>query len=464
MRLRCWFSAVGSASIANAAALFQKQQTLSRGVPPTERSDFPESVTRAAAWQLEKVGSSESPDADSKQGRVIQSAENSRSAHNVSDDAHSVPSEALKKQVTSTCACNVKDDPDCDCILDEKKKGAELLAVSSNGSEDGDDCECINGKSVDPDCECPPLSEEDAVVSDKDATTDHADSDESCYCERDDPDCDCILGESEKIEIRTPAATAAASSAQEDRGDSEEGQAVSTTENTARKGEEETNEQSASRKSEPQSSSVTRSIDSIVNLSNISGRKQTPQVINNGPVPAAPAPVAAPQPVAPPVQPAGSVAVAQPVAVDPVQAKYDELMGRIKQLRDEIAMWSDHPTWNQKIVTDKLAVEKETTPALADMLADIRYELHQLAVPVFVEVLTDKLEILLAQEKDLKKELENQKKGLAEDGEWEKFGGKAGPKEKQKGGPRIEWPTMLILFLVGIIVVGLVYTVTQRSR
>ena len=49
-----------------------------------------------------------------------------------------------------------------------------------------------------------------------------------------------------------------------------------------------------------------------------------------------------------------------------------QLQGQIARLREEIALWSDHDTWNAKIAADKAAVEKETTPGLADMLGDIR--------------------------------------------------------------------------------------------
>jgi len=79
-----------------------------------------------------------------------------------------------------------------------------------------------------------------------------------------------------------------------------------------------------------------------------------------------------------------------------------------------------------------------------------------------VEVLTDKLELLLAEERDLKKQLEGRGEIVGSDGEqWEK---------KRKGGKdkpdvnRINWPTMLVVFLVGVIVVGLVYTMTSRRR
>lgn len=94
-------------------------------------------------------------------------------------------------------------------------------------------------------------------------------------------------------------------------------------------------------------------------------------------------------------------------SLEDLQLKLQSVQDRLARLRAEIALWSDHDSWNEKMIKDKDAVGLEMkSPALGDMLGDIRYELHQLTVPVFVEVLTDKIEMLLREEKELKERIE----------------------------------------------------------
>ena len=66
-------------------------------------------------------------------------------------------------------------------------------------------------------------------------------------------------------------------------------------------------------------------------------------------------------------------------------------------------------SWDNKIAADQKALAKETTGALADMLGDMRSELHQLAVPVYTDILYENLDALNEKEHFLKNEIEEMK-------------------------------------------------------
>jgi len=139
--------------------------------------------------------------------------------------------------------------------------------------------------------------------------------------------------------------------------------------------------------------------------------------------PVAPAPVA-PAPVAPaPAKPAAEEelsgeekypGVEVPHPWDELEGHLSEVQTRQSQLKSELKIWADHSTWDSKISKDKEALAKETTAALADMLSDIRGELHQLAVPVYTDVLYDNLSTLGEKEHYLKREIEHLKEDYAE--------------------------------------------------
>jgi hypothetical protein len=154
-----------------------------------------------------------------------------------------------------------------------------------------------------------------------------------------------------------------------------------------------------------------------------------PVVAPAPPVPA-PTPVAPPVPVAPvaptPVAPVAPMKV-QPLVMGPppppltphvdhtprpwneLEGHLDEVQTRQAQLKSELKLWSDHAAWDNKIAADQKALAKETTGALADMLGDMRSELHQLAVPVYTDILYENLDALNEKEHFLKNEIEEMK-------------------------------------------------------
>jgi hypothetical protein len=98
---------------------------------------------------------------------------------------------------------------------------------------------------------------------------------------------------------------------------------------------------------------------------------------------------------------------------DALEAKLAVVSSRVSQLKSELVLWGDHAQWDAKISADKQALAAATTEALADMLADIRTELHQLAVPVYTDVLDENLEALLEKEAMLKQEIADMKAKVA---------------------------------------------------
>ncbi|CAD7924724.1 unnamed protein product [Amoebophrya sp. A25] len=146
-----------------------------------------------------------------------------------------------------------------------------------------------------------------------------------------------------------------------------------------------------------------------------------------------------------------------PAAVAPVASagtgKCAEIAGRIERIRAEISLWGDHTTWNDKINSDKLVVASETTAGLADMLADIRYELHQITVPVLVEVLADKLEMLQKEHTECEHSVGK---------EWEKV--HEGESTTSGDGESVNIKTLLVILASGAAVVFLVYWCTTRMN
>jgi len=149
--------------------------------------------------------------------------------------------------------------------------------------------------------------------------------------------------------------------------------------------------------------------------------------------PAAPIAPVAPVPMPVPVAPVAPPQAVAPVAVKPLvmapppppltphvdhtprpwtelEGHLDEVQTRQAQLKSELKLWADHASWDNKIAADEKALAKETTGALADMLGDMRSELHQLAVPVYTDILYENLDALNEKEHFLKREIEELKK------------------------------------------------------
>lgn len=113
----------------------------------------------------------------------------------------------------------------------------------------------------------------------------------------------------------------------------------------------------------------------------------------------------------PPPPPPPAAPVSHPW--DGLQGKLEVVEARVSQLKAELKTWGDHASWDAKISADKQALAAATTEALADMLADIRTELHQLAVPVYTDVLDENLEALMEKEAMLKQEIAEMKNRAA---------------------------------------------------
>merc|ERR1719335_1386285 len=111
----------------------------------------------------------------------------------------------------------------------------------------------------------------------------------------------------------------------------------------------------------------------------------------------------------PPPPPAVPYIDRTPHPWDELVGHLDEVQTRQAQLKSELKVWANHAQWDAKIEADQKALAKETTGALADMLADIRTELHQLAVPVYTDILYENLEALNEKEHFLKGEIQSMK-------------------------------------------------------
>lgn len=152
---------------------------------------------------------------------------------------------------------------------------------------------------------------------------------------------------------------------------------------------------------------------------------------------------------------------APPPAVKPwahLEAELSEVEAHIDRMRAEMNMWADHAEWNKRIAEDKKKVEEATTPELANMLGDIREEIHQLAVPVYTDVLQENMEALTeradfirGQIEDMKNKQSNTK---AQAPEVEKP--KPAPVAAEPKAPEAEPFLLAVAFVVGCLVVALV--------
>eukprot|EP00392_Amoebophrya_sp_AT5.2_P002133 g2138.t1 len=390
---------------------------------------------------------------------------------------------------------------DCDCILDGKKVSAVVAPAAPSSSKKGDDCDCIldskagrtRSKKGD-DCDCILDGKKLSTVASSSSSATNTKKGDDCDCILDGKsgkmvtkrgdDCDCILGGGRKGKPSSNSSSGTSTSKSKREKGEKKASLLATIHKNKHLSKQKKNQNlhyrlkgknrktgnpcactldgklpgedddcdcvldsPEAKKIAPKNKQHTTSDDDDDEDEEDDGddsnrlppsavRLDVQPLLNQ---PGATAPTAA---AAPAAAPAASEAAPAPVAT---QGACSEIDARIQRLRAEIALWSDHATWNQKIAADKAVVATETTAGMADMLADIRYELHQITVPILVEVLADKLEMLT-------KEHEACESG--EGKQWEKVDGSGGEGKAKKA---VKLETVLAVLGCGGAIVLLVW-------
>jgi len=154
---------------------------------------------------------------------------------------------------------------------------------------------------------------------------------------------------------------------------------------------------------------------------------------------------------------------APPPAVKPwahLAAELAEVEAHIDRMRSEMSMWADHAEWNKRIAEDKKKVEEATTPELANMLGDIREEIHQLAVPVYTDVLQENMEALTERADFIRGQIEDMKNKQTSTKAQAPEVSKPEPAPKvanaESKAPEAEPFLLAVAFVVGCLVVALV--------
>ncbi len=343
-------------------------------------------------------------------------------------------------KLSDECECiNGKSaDPSCDCPAGGLVESIPEEAVSAaDVSQEGDECECVDGKSLDPNCECGGGQAEGAV---EDIEPVAATEDESA------PE---MLSPEEPVKKEKPAALKKAAAPKKEE--------VSLSRKTHSQSHKHSHSQKHSQKKAATSMKEFMKQAGPGDVLNPNAAAAT--VPNNAQAAAATNPAAAgaavPTAVVPPTTTETITVTPAEGSKEWLDAELKSVRERLARLRAEITLWSDHDTWNQKMVSQRAQIEEQMkSKALADALSDIRYEMHQLTVPVFVEVLTDKIEILRKQEEDLVSQL----KELESEAEKSKKGADSGEDAAKAGMNHVS------LILVCVVGAALLVGVFLMSR
>lgn len=187
------------------------------------------------------------------------------------------------------------------------------------------------------------------------------------------------------------------------------------------------------------------------------GKKPNDSMLNNAP-PAPP--VAPPPPPPPPPAPKPAPPVKQPW--EDMEEQLKSVQSRQEQLRNELKIWSNHADWDKKIEQDKTALSAATTEALADMLGDIRTELHQLAVPVYTDVLYDNLAALAEKESLIKEQIAKMKVAHAPEPEAPEV--KQAPAEAKPPAPKAADPDTVVVLAWLVLGIAVVVAVAYYTK